>query len=140
MKTKNTNPEIKIRSVLFSKGYRFKVHDKKLPGKPDIVLPKHKVIINVNGCFWHRPFNERCSNCRLPKTNKAFWRNKLGENVDRDSRNLKKLELKGWNGLILWECEIKFIDNQCNKFQNHGVFLLLILIKYLIISDLNIFF
>ena len=65
MKTKNTNPEIKIRSILFSKGYRFKVHDKKLPGKPDIVLPKHKVVINVNGCFWHY---HGCGKCNIPKS------------------------------------------------------------------------
>ena len=107
IKSKDTEPEILTRKFLHGEGFRFRLHRKDLPGKPDIVLPKQKSAVYVNGCFWHRPFNERCSNCRLPKTNKDFWRNKLGENVDRDHRNLKKLEIKGWNGLILWECEIK---------------------------------
>ena len=107
IRSKDTEPELLTRAFLHSEGFRFRLHKKDLPGKPDIVLPKYKSAIYVNGCFWHRPFYERCGNSRLPKTNKDFWRNKLSENVDRDRSNLKRLESKGWNGLTLWECEIK---------------------------------
>ena len=105
MKTRNTKPEIKIRSILFSKGYRFKLHDKRLPGKPDIVLPKHKVVINVNGCFWHS------HNCKagsyIPKTNSSFWKNKLLDNKTRDKFNDRKLLEDYWEILTIWECQIK---------------------------------
>ena len=107
IKSKDTEPEMLTRRFLHGEGFRFRLHYKDLPGKPDIVLPKYKSAIYVNGCFWHRPLRERCSNCRLPKTNKSFWGKKLKENSERDRLNLKKLELQGWYGLTLWECEIK---------------------------------
>ena len=90
MKTKNTNPEIKIRSILFSKGYRFKVHDKKLPGKPDIVLPKHKVVINVNGCFWHY---HGCGKCNIPKSKTKYWLNRFEINKKRDKLHKSRVWL-----------------------------------------------
>ena len=104
MKTKNTNPEIKIRSILFSKGYRFKVHDKKLPGKPDIVLPKHKVVINVNGCFWHY---HGCGKCNIPKSKTKYWLERFEINKKRDFVNKKKLNELGWKVIDVWECTLK---------------------------------
>ena len=99
MKTRNTSPEIKIRSILFSKGYRFKLHDKRLPGKPDIVLPKHKVVINVNGCFWHY---HGCSKSNVPKLKTKIWVDKLEYNKKRDILINQGL-ISGDNDLYLQE-------------------------------------
>lgn len=102
--SKNTKPEIAIRSMLHRMGYRFRLHRKDLPGKPDIVLPRHRKIILIQGCFWHG------HNCRLaskPKSNKAYWGPKILANQARDARNLEALADLGWSVLELWECEIK---------------------------------
>ena len=107
IKGKNTVPELLVRSHLHSKGFRFRLHQKHLPGKPDIVLQKYKTCVFVNGCFWHKPFKSRCGNCRLPKTNKAFWKDKLSSNIKRDKSNLKKLKDKGWRCISVWECDLK---------------------------------
>ena len=87
IKGKDTKPEITVRKYLHRHGFRFRLHQKDLPGKPDIVLKKYKTCIFVEGCFWHRPFKDRCSNCRLPKSNKDFWRTKLSSNIERDQKN-----------------------------------------------------
>jgi len=102
-KTKNTKPELAIRSLLWSKGYRYKIHDKKLPGKPDIVLPKHKAIINIQGCFWH---NHGCNKSNLPKTRTAYWYNELESNKERDFVNKSRLKELGWKVIDLWECTL----------------------------------
>jgi len=102
-KTKNTKPELAIRSLLWSKGYRYKIHDKKLPGKPDIVLPKHKAIINIQGCFWH---NHGCNKSNLPKTRTAYWYNELENNKERDFVNKSRLKELGWKVIDLWECTL----------------------------------
>ena len=116
IRDRNTQPEKKIRSILFSKGYRFKIHDKKLPGKPDIVLPKHKTIINVNGCFWHY---HGCSRSNVPKTKTKYWLEKLENNKSRDSQNKRKLRKLGWKVIDVWECTLKRrnIDKTFDKLQ-----------------------
>jgi DNA mismatch endonuclease (patch repair protein) len=100
---KDTTPERAVRSVLHSLGYRFRLHRKDLPGKPDIVLPKYHAVIFVHGCFWH------CHDCRwgnvIPKTRADFWRDKRGGNVARDERHKLALEAIGWKVVTIWECQ-----------------------------------
>ena len=103
MKSKNTKPELKIRSYLFSKGLRFKIHDNSLPGTPDIVLPRFKMIININGCFWHQ---HGCSNCKTPNNQRDYWYKKFNEIKKKDIENKSKLEKLGWTVIDLWECAI----------------------------------
>ena len=105
IKSKNTKPEIAVRKLLHSMGFRFRLHRKDLPGSPDIVLPKYKTVIFVHGCFWHRHNN--CKYATTPKTRKEFWENKFEENVKRDNLNQANLTLKGWKIIILWECQLK---------------------------------
>ena len=102
---KDTKPEEKVRKFLFSQGFRYRKNDKRLPGKPDIVLPKYKTVIFVNGCFWHK--HEGCKYFVWPKTNENFWRTKILANVSRDQKNMKLLSELGWNVIVIWECELK---------------------------------
>ena len=102
---KNTKPEELVRKYLFSQGFRYRKNDARLPGKPDIVLPKYKTVIFVNGCFWHA--HEGCKYFVWPKNNKEFWGNKIQGNVLRDIKNQKALAGSGWNIVIVWECELK---------------------------------
>lgn len=101
---KHTKPEQLIRSALHSRGFRYRLHSKDLPGKPDIVLPKYKAIIEVNGCFWH---GHKCHLFHWPKSRTDFWREKITQNIRRDSENQIKLENMGWRVLVVWECSIK---------------------------------
>ena len=105
IKSKNTKPEIKVRKVLHSMGYRFRLHSKNLPGSPDIVLPKYKTVIFVHGCFWHR--HQNCKYASTPKTRQEFWNKKFNENINRDKINQENLSSKGWKIIIIWECEIR---------------------------------
>lgn len=105
IKGKNTKPEIVVRKFLFAKGYRYKLYDKKLPGKPDIVLPKYRTIIFINGCFWHG--HENCKYFVIPKTRTDWWINKIERNKQIDNENFQHLELLGWKVLIIFECELK---------------------------------
>ena len=117
IKSKNTKPEIKVRKVLHSMGYRFRLHSKDLPGSPDIVLPKFKTVIFVHGCFWHR--HENCKYASTPKTRQEFWNKKFNENINRDKINQENLSSKGWKIIIVWECEIKDKDFDLNRlFKN----------------------
>ena len=102
---KNTKPEMILRSLLFKKGFRFRVHQKNLPGKPDIVLAKYKTVIFVQGCFWH--YHKDCREGRIPSTNTKFWKEKLFKNVEKDARYKEALEKMGWNVITVWECEIE---------------------------------
>lgn len=104
IRSSNTKPEELVRKYLFAQGFRYRKNDKRYPGKPDIVLPKYKTIIFVNGCFWHM---HNCSRSRLPKSNLDYWRPKIKRNVERDQENYEKLKQAGWNVLIIWECELK---------------------------------
>ena len=101
---KDTKPEEMVRKYLFSKGFRYRKNDKKLPGKPDIVLPKYKTVVFVNGCFWHR---HSCKYFVWPKHNADFWRNKIEETVKRDTRKNEELEAAGWRVLTVWECKLR---------------------------------
>ena len=103
IKGKNTKPEMIVRSYLFSKGLRYRVNVKKLPGTPDIVLKKWKCVIFVNGCFWHG--QQVCF--ILPKSNTDFWKNKIERNINRDRENIIRLESLGWRVIVVWECEIR---------------------------------
>jgi DNA mismatch endonuclease (patch repair protein) len=108
IKSGNTKPEIVVRSLLHNMGYRFRLHRKDLPGKPDIVLPRYKSVIFVHGCFWHR--HKGCKNTTSPKTKKHFWREKFKTNAERDRKAQKELKLMGWRILIIWECELVEVD------------------------------
>jgi DNA mismatch endonuclease, patch repair protein len=101
--SRNTQPELKVRSVLHRMGFRFRLHVKVLPGKPDIVLPKWRTVVLVHGCFWHG--HEDCCEGRLPKSNAAYWVPKLAKNRLRDIENLKKLRELGWGCVVIWECQ-----------------------------------
>ena len=103
--SKNTKPEETVRKYLFSQGFRYRKNDKKLPGTPDIVLPKYNTVIFVNGCFWHK--HEGCKYFVWPKSNVDFWRNKIETTVKRDAENKKRLSALGWHVITIWECELK---------------------------------
>jgi DNA mismatch endonuclease (patch repair protein) len=105
IRCKNTTPEKIVRSFLFRHGFRFRINSSKLPGKPDIVLPKHKTVVLIHGCFWHG--HEGCRYYVEPKSNSLFWRNKISGNKERDIRNEQKLKEDGWKVLVVWECELK---------------------------------
>lgn len=108
IRSMNTKPELKVRSILHRQGYRFTVNgpkNKHLPGKPDIVLPKFKTVVFVHGCFWH--CHSGCKDFRLPKTRTAWWKAKLDGNVQRDSRIQLELCKLGWEIVVIWECELK---------------------------------
>lgn len=127
---KDTKPELQVRKALYARGFRYRLHNKKLPGKPDIVLAKYNTAIQVNGCFWHG--HEDCHLFRFPKSRVEFWENKIGGNIARDKVNLEQLEKLGWRVLVIWECALKgkgrigidtvaeattnFIRSQDNKF------------------------
>lgn len=102
---KGAKPEETVRKYLFSKGFRYRKNAPLLPGKPDIVLPKYKTVVFVNGCFWHR--HEGCKYFVWPKNNAEFWRKKIMSNVERDNRNYSELKEKGWSVVVIWECELK---------------------------------
>ncbi len=105
IKGKNTKPEEIVCKYLFSKGFRYRKNDKRLPGTPDIVVPKYKTVIFVNGCFWHG--HQGCKYYVVPKTNTEFWLNKINTNIIRDEAKRKQLEEAGWNVIVVWECELK---------------------------------
>lgn len=105
IRAKNTKPEIIVRSFLHRNGFRFRLHRKDLPGKPDIVLKKYNTVIFVHGCFWHQ--HEGCKRATIPETNKEYWIPKLEKNKKRFKEVKKKLEELGWNVAVIWECETK---------------------------------
>lgn len=102
---KDTKPEMIVRQFLHGKGFRYRLHVKELPGKPDIVLPKYDAVVFVHGCFWHHHTN--CKSAQMPKSNSVFWRNKIMSNVTRDSLNVARLESLGWRTIVVWECEVR---------------------------------
>ncbi|WP_370794036.1 very short patch repair endonuclease [Bacteroides stercorirosoris] len=106
---KNTKPEILVRKFLFSKGFRYRINVKTLPGKPDIVLPKYKTVIFVNGCFWH---GHNCKKGKLPSSNIDFWKEKISNNKSRDDKNSDLLIKLGWKVIIIWQCEISNVNNR----------------------------
>lgn len=106
IKGRDTKPEMRVRRALHSAGLRYRLHDKRLPGKPDLAFFSRKVAIFVHGCFWHRHPDPNCKLARLPKSRLDFWQTKLEGNAKRDAKNKKALESLGWRVIIVWECEI----------------------------------
>lgn len=105
IRSKDTHPEVLVRSMLHRAGYRFRKNVKNLPGKPDIVLPKYRTVIFVHGCFWHR--HKGCKYTTTPKTNKAFWKEKFERNVANDKKHARELRRLGWEVVTVWECQLK---------------------------------
>lgn len=108
IKSRNTNPEMKLRKALHGMGFRYRLHNRKLPGSPDLVFSKYKAVIFVNGCFWHR---HGCKHTTTPSTRKDFWETKFKANTERDKKNIKELQNLGWRIMIVWECELNKTDN-----------------------------
>lgn len=105
---KDTRPELALRRLLHGLGYRFRLHRRDLPGRPDLVFPGRRKAIFLHGCFWHR--HQGCRNATIPKSSADFWTAKFRANVDRDARNLADLAALGWDVLVVWECELKAVD------------------------------
>ncbi len=105
IKGKDTKPEMLVRKFLHAQGFRYKLHDKSLPGKPDIVLPKYKTVIFIHGCFWHGHTN--CKYFTIPKTRTQWWINKINTNKTNDAKAVKALKKEGWKVIVIWECKLK---------------------------------
>jgi len=108
IKSRDTSTELTVRSVLHDMGYRFRLHRKDLPGKPDIVLPKYRTVIFVHGCFWHR--HTECKYAYTPKSNVEFWEKKFKANVERDQNNNRILQELGWRIIVIWECQTQNLE------------------------------
>lgn len=115
IRSSNTIPEKIIRNIVRKMGYKFKVNNKNLPGKPDIILDNHHVAIFVHGCFWH--CHKGCKDFRIPKTNISFWKSKLNKNAQRDKRSQIKLRNMRWKTIIIWECELNNIQSLKNRIR-----------------------
>jgi DNA mismatch endonuclease (patch repair protein) len=105
IKGKNTKPEIQVRKFLFAQGLRYKIHDKNLPGRPDMVFPKFKKVVCINGCFWHG--HDGCNFFVIPQTKTEWWLKKISDTKRRDVKNVLELEARGWTVITIWECELK---------------------------------
>ena len=105
VRSRNTKPEKVVRDALWRKGYRYRLNDRRLPGTPDLVLPKYRAVIFINGCFWHG--HDCARGARVPKNNRDYWVTKIARNVERDRKNHAALSALGWSVLILWECGIR---------------------------------
>jgi DNA mismatch endonuclease (patch repair protein) len=119
IRSKGTQPEMVVRHMVHAMGFRFRLHSPNLPGKPDLVFPNLKKIIEVRGCFWHQ--HKGCIDSHVPKSKVGYWRPKLRRNVYRDKQNLNKLNILGWRVLVFWECEVKTkkaarLDARIKKF------------------------
>jgi DNA mismatch endonuclease (patch repair protein) len=121
VKSEDTKPEMLVRRLLHRAGYRYRLHDKKLPGTPDLTFAGRRAVIFVHGCFWHQ--HPGCAHAARPTSNGDFWRQKLDRNVARDAKNLAALETDGWRVLTLWECELKRPDllERIRAFLDFGV-------------------
>ena len=105
IKGKNTKPEMLVRRFLHAQGFRYKLHDKTLPGKPDLVLPKHKTVIFIHGCFWHG--HENCKYYKIPQTRTEWWTEKINRNLANDVKAMKLLKTEGWKIITIWECNLR---------------------------------
>lgn len=110
VKATDSIPELTVRRLLHGLGYRYRLHRNNLPGRPDIVLSKHKSVIFVHGCFWHH--HKGCKKSKLPETNENFWKKKILDNVARDKRTVRELRKTGWKVLVLWECQVRSSELQ----------------------------
>ena len=104
IRSKNTKPEIAVRKRVFAEGFRYRLHARNLPGKPDLVLARYNVAVFIHGCFWH---GHECKNGRLPKTNRDFWKKKITKNIENDLRATKALRSSGWKVVTIWECQLE---------------------------------
>lgn len=118
IRSKDTSPELVVRKLAFGLGYRYRLHRKDLPGKPDLVFPGRKKIIFVHGCFWHQHQDPECKIARVPKSRESYWLPKLQHNVERDLKHRKELEHLGWSVLVIWECEVSDKGVISNKIQH----------------------
>lgn len=120
VRNKNSNPEMKLRRLVHGMGFRYRLHTKELPGKPDMVFPARGAVLFMHGCFWHR--HARCRLARLPKSRVSFWREKLETNKLRDQRNCRRLRSLGWRVLVVWECQLNDVEKVsilvCNFLNN----------------------
>jgi DNA mismatch endonuclease (patch repair protein) len=116
IQSKNTKPEVIVRSMLHHLGYRFRIHRRDLPGTPDIVLPKYNSIIFVHGCFWHR--HPECPYAYMPKSRIKFWEKKFLDTVNRDTHTIETLKKMGWKVLVVWECELKNPESVIEKLES----------------------
>ena len=116
VKSKNTRPEMLVRLLVHGAGFRYRLHDAKLPGKPDLVFSRKRKVIFVHGCFWHR--HEGCALARTPKSNQEFWLAKLEGNKARDEINLRKLHEAGWDTLVVWECELRDLGTLTQRLRS----------------------
>ena len=123
-RAKDTGPELLLRHALWRKGFRYRVNDKRLPGSPDIVLPRYRTAIFIHGCFWHG--HKDCKHYKVPKTNREFWIKKVTRNQERDQDVWRQLEAKGWFVIIVWECQLKkakfseTVDSVSNEIRQNG--------------------
>jgi DNA mismatch endonuclease (patch repair protein) len=107
IRDKNTKPELTVRKSLFARGYRYRLHSKKLPGRPDLVFPGRKKVVFVHGCFWHQHSDPSCPICGVPASNQSYWEPKLRRNIERDCETTDLLKDLGWGVHIIWECQIR---------------------------------
>lgn len=117
IRSKDTKPEMLVRKALHAKGFRYRLHNKMLPGTPDLVLSKYKTIIEIKGCFWH---GHNCKRGNLPKSNLTYWNSKISNNIERDKHNEKQLILMGWKVITVWECECtpqEILKNTIDKIE-----------------------
>lgn len=117
IRSRDTNPELIVRKIIYGLGYRYRLNVSDLPGKPDLVFRKRKKVIFVHGCFWHQ--HKICSNNRYPKSNTSYWIPKLKNNIKRDKENQKLLIKQGWNVLVIWECETLDIESLKKRLLNY---------------------
>jgi DNA mismatch endonuclease (patch repair protein) len=115
VRNKDTSPELRVRRLVHSLGYRYRLYTSQLPGRPDLVFRSRRKVIFVHGCFWHR--HEGCALCRTPKSRLRFWKPKLRGNQERDLRNQRKLEEMGWDYMIVWECESRDVSTLVKRIR-----------------------
>jgi DNA mismatch endonuclease (patch repair protein) len=115
---RDTSPEMKVRSLLHRLGYRFRLHRRDLPGSPDIVLPRHRTVVFVHGCFWHR--HPGCRHTTTPKTRADFWARKFEQNMERDRRQQQQLREMGWSVMVVWECELRDLPSMTAQLARIG--------------------
>ena len=116
VKNKDTAPEITVRSIVHKLGFRFRKNRTDLPGRPDIVLPRHRKVIFVHGCFWHG--HKNCKRAGRPASNKAFWRKKLDANIARDKKNAQTLRREGWKVMTIWQCQMRDENRLVNRIES----------------------
>ena len=117
VRSKNTTPEKAVRNELWRRGYRYRLNDRRLPGTPDLVLPKYRAVIFINGCFWHG--HKGCSKYVVPKSNVDFWKAKVAKNIERDLQNAQRLDILAWTVITVWECELskKNLEGTINRIE-----------------------